>query len=178
MTTAFETETEETAVADDAPYGRKPDGSPRAKPGPKKGTRVGAAAAPPRRPGGPGRPPTRKGTDYRPGINGLLQIASFPLAIGGRLNPNLALDSAAIAMHAPNIAEALNTIAAERPEVAAALDRVLSVGPYGLLIGAVIPLVAQIAANHGKLPDGVAAGMGAIPREEFRSQLVNASDAG
>jgi hypothetical protein len=101
----------------------------------------------------------------------LLQIAAVPLALGGKLRPALALDAAAVAMHGPDIAEALNAIAANRPEVAAALDRVLSIGPYGLLIGAVIPLIAQVATNHGKLPEAVAVGMGAIPREALAAQL-------
>jgi hypothetical protein len=155
----------------EAPYGRKPDGTPRGKPGPKKttgspaGTRP-AAAAPPRRPAAKG-----KGTDYRPGINGLLQIAAFPLALGGKVRPALALDAAAITIHGQNISEALNAIAQERPEVAAALDRILSVGPYGLLIGAVIPLVAQIGVNHGKIPDAVGASMGAIPRKDLEADL-------
>lgn len=167
----------------EAPYGRRPDGTPRAKPGPKKSTGPGssrpAATAPPRRPGGPARPATAKkgATDYRPGINGLLQIAAFPLALGGKVRPALALDAAAIQIHGPGIAEALNAIAQERPEVAAALDRVLSVGPYGLLIGAVIPLVAQIATNHKKLPDVVASSMGAIPRDELAADLARQAEA-
>jgi hypothetical protein len=161
----------------EAPYGRRPDGTPRAKPGPKKSTGPSstrpAASAPPRRPGGPARPATAKkgAVDYRPGINGLLQIAAFPLALGGKVRPALALDAAAISIHGPGIADALNTIAQERPEVAAALDRILSVGPYGLLIGAVIPLVAQFATNHKKLPDSVAVSMGAVPREQLSAEL-------
>jgi hypothetical protein len=154
----------------DAPYGRRPDGTPRGKPGPKKSTGPTptrpAAAAPPK------RPAAKKGTtDYRPGINGLLQIAAFPLALAGKARPVFALDAAAIAIHGPNVAEALNAIAQERPEVAAALDRILSVGPYGLLIGAVIPLVAQLGHNHGKLPEPVAVGMGAIPRKDLEADL-------
>jgi hypothetical protein len=74
--------------------------------------------------------------------------------------PVFAADAAAITIHSENIAEALDQLAHERPEIAAVLDRVLQVGPYGVLIAAVAPLALQILANHGAVPAGV---MGTIP---------------
>lgn len=99
------------------------------------------------------------GTDYRPGIEGIFQLVAVPLAFTSPL------DAWAVGAHSPSIAEALNDLARERPEVAAVLDRILQVGPYGALIGAVLPLAAQIMTNHKKLPAEMAKTLGAIPRE-------------
>lgn len=154
----------------DAPYGRTKSGVPRRKPGPSKGTRVGAAIPRAKRPSS-GR---KTGTDYRPGILGILQIPAFALGAAGQLNESLALDGAAISMHAPAIAEALNDLANDNPAVAAALDRILTAGPYGAIIGACLPLVFQIMANHERIPAGAARAGGALPRDEFRERLLAA----
>lgn len=161
---------------DEAPYGRKSDGTPRRKPGPPPGTRTGnAIPKSPRNPGASRKPAASRrstGTDYRPGILGILQLPAFALGAAGQLNPALALDGAAISMHAPNIAEALNDLAADNPTVAAALDRILSAGPYGAIIGACLPLAFQIAANHKAIPDGMVRSVGALPAEDFAALLM------
>lgn len=161
---------------DDAPYGRKSDGTPRRKPGPPPGPRAGnSVPGSPRRPAGTARKASNRrstGTDYRPGIIGMLQIPAFALGAAGQLNPALALDGAAISLYAPNIAEALNDLAADNPTVAAALDTILSAGPYGAIIGACLPLAFQIAANHKAIPDGMARSVGAMPAGEFETMLV------
>jgi hypothetical protein len=102
----------------------------------------------------------------------MLQIPAFALGAAGQLNESLALDGAALSMHAPGIAEALNDLANDNPAVAAALDRILSVGPYGAIIGACLPLAFQIAANHKKIPDAMAKSCGALPADEFRARLI------
>lgn len=164
----------------DAPYGRTKSGVPRRKPGPSKGSQFGAAV--PRtgipRPGRkPGRPKQTVGTDYRAGIAGLIQIPAGILGMAGQFNEDLALDGAALAMHAPVLAEAINDLAQDQPAVAAALDRILAAGPYGALLGSLIPLALQIAANHKLLPDAAVRGGGALPREEFRARLIGAKPA-
>lgn len=173
----------------EAPYGRTKGGAPRRKPGPPPGSRFGAAAGkdrgganrsvprPGARPKPPGRPrgAQKTGTDYREGIIGLIQIPAGILGMAGTRNEDLALDGAALAMYAPPIAEALNELAQDQPAVAAALDRILAAGPYGALIGALIPLALQIAANHKLLPDQAVVGGGAMTREQFRSTLIAAS---
>jgi hypothetical protein len=146
-----------TGKDEEAPYGRKPDGSPRARPGRKPGQTTGT---------GTRRPSTRKPavasaeTDYKTPLLGLFQIPAGALAIAGMQKPVFAADAAAITIHSENIAEALDQLAHERPEIAAVLDRVLQVGPYGVLIAAVAPLALQILTNHGAVPAGV---MGTIP---------------
>lgn len=154
-----------------APYGRKADGTPKAKPGRPKGTpdgnprtrttqrRAKVAAAPPRksRP----RPKQQQGPDYRAGIVGIAQLVAAPLMVAGLKNPALRADAAAIVHHAVPIADAMQETAEQIPGFAAALDKLLSVGPYGALLAAAMPLAVQVAANHGFLPAQVAQAMGA-----------------
>jgi hypothetical protein len=70
------------------------------------------------------------------------------LAQGARINPTLAYDSAAVVYHAAPIAEALNDTAAADPKLAKLLDKITVLGPYTVVIGAIVQLGAQIAANH------------------------------
>lgn len=154
MTTPVEVVVEK--VDEEAPYGRKADGTPREKPGPKPGApsasqgRARASSAGPKR-------KAKGATDYRPGLLGIAQMVSLPLSFSEKTVP----DAWAIDQTAPGIAEALNDLAAERPEVAAMLDRILAAGPYGALIAALLPLVIQIATNHGLIPPAVSASLGA-----------------
>lgn len=145
----------------EAPYGRKADGTPRQAPGRKPGQRTGTGTTRRR------RQPDR--VDYKTPILGLFQLPAGVLAIAGMQRPVFAADAAAITVHAPNIAQALDDLAHERPEVAAVLDRVLQVGPYGVLIAAVVPLALQVLANHEALPAGA---LGTIPREQLIASFV------
>jgi hypothetical protein len=123
-----------------APYGRFKNGRPRKTP-------PGGKAA-------TSRSKKKAGTDYASGIMGLFQMAAFGLSMAaGDKNVPLLADSVVISQHGPNVAQALDALAQERPEVAAVLDKVLAVGPYGLVLGALAPMVIQIASNHGvKIP--------------------------
>lgn len=93
-------------------------------------------------------------TDYRAGIEGLAQLVSFGVATFGRVTnkPAFALDSLAIGLYAPGVAEAVDELAQQQAWLAAALDKALAVGPYGALLGVGIPLAMQLAANHGAIP--------------------------
>jgi hypothetical protein len=167
-----------TDLADpDAPYGRRADGTPKAKPGPK---RTGSAASPaPRKVAAPGpRKPPRAALkkdepDYRVGLMGLLQIPSFGLTMFGQRTQNAALqaDGMAIAMHAPALAEALNETAKAQPAFGRALESLMKAGPYGAILTALVPLGMQLMANHKLM--SAAPEMGIYPLE----QLVAQSDA-
>lgn len=154
MTMPTTDEPKPPAAEETAPRGRRADGAPRRKPGPRKGS--------PQR-GGRARKPAAP--DYRPGILGMFQLVALPLSF------TAPVDAASVSLHAPAIAEAINELAKERPEVAAALDRVLQVGPYGALIAAVLPLGVQLAHNHGLLPESAAVQLGAHPRREILASL-------
>lgn len=120
------------------------------------------------RPPGPAKPKTPRSTkkiDYTESITGLFQIAAVPLAY---IAPE---DGFAVSAHGPNIASSLNDLAQERPEIAAVLDKVMAVGPYGALIGATLPLVAQILVNHKTIPIEVGSKLGAHPKEAITAHL-------
>jgi hypothetical protein len=155
-------DTTTTTPAESAPYGLKADGTPKRKPGPAKGSPAPAA---PRRKSAPRAAASKGGTDYRPGINGLFQAVCLPLSFAAPA------DAAAVSNYAPGIAEALNDLAKDRPEVAAMLERILQVGPYGMLIAAVVPLGVQLATNHDLIPEAVAVQMGATPKRKILAQL-------
>lgn len=102
---------------------------------------------------------------YREGVEGLLQIPAMALSF---VSP---VDGFSVAHHTPPISKAVADLAVERPEVAAALDKVLAVGPYGALIGAVLPLVVQLAHNHDMVPAPMAKAMGATPKKDIERHL-------
>jgi hypothetical protein len=99
----------------------------------------------------------KTGTDYRAGIEGLLQLPAAGLMLAGMQSGKLELvaDAATITNAAPGIAEALSDLANDQPQVAAVLDKVLKAGPYGALIAAVVPMAMQLMANHKVVPVGV-----------------------
>lgn len=171
-----------------APYGRKADGTPKAKPGRPKGTpdtaprtrttqrRARVAAAPPRRTSKP-KQAKQQGPDYRPGIVGIAQLIAAPLMVAGISKPALRADAAAIVLHAEGIAEAMQQTAEQVPQFGAVLDKILSVGPYGALLAATMPLAVQLAANHNVLPGAVAGAMGAMPAADLLTQLEDDAQA-
>lgn len=148
----------------DAPWGRKADGSPRAKPGvkPGGGPRVASSgprkvAAPKSRPSGGGSKKAADGPDYRAALIGLSALPVGIASMAARLISDekkraaIQLDALTLKVHAPTIAEALNNTAKTNARVAAALDHVVSVGPYGEIIAAVAPVILQCLANHGQI---------------------------
>lgn len=135
-----------TGQDEEAPYGRRADGTPKAKPGRRPGQASGTGTT--RRRKQPDR------VDYKTPLIGLAQIPAGILAMVGMRKPVFAADAAAVTIHAPAIAGALDDLAHEDPAVAAVLERVLQVGPYGVLLASIAPLVLQVLANHEAIPPG------------------------
>jgi hypothetical protein len=106
-----------------------------------------------------------RGTDYRPGLLGITQLIAAPLMI---VAPE---DAWALTQHAPNIVEALQVTSEVSPGLAGLLDRILSVGPWGLVITASLPLLVQVAANHRLIPGMVADALGAEDPAKIRAAL-------
>jgi hypothetical protein len=100
-------------------------------------------------------------------------MAGVSLAIAGTASRPLLADSVAISIHSPQIAESLNALAQERPEVAAVLDRLLAIGPYGLVLSSVLPLVLQLLTNHNILPARVAAPLGCKSPDDLIKLIVS-----
>lgn len=157
--------------AGDAPFGYLADGvTPRkSRAGRPRGSSKKSAGS---RPGGPTAPPrapkastSRSKTDYTDGITGMVHMAAMPLLA---VSP---LDAAALLNSANDIAHAVNITAQNRPEVAAMCEKIMTAGPYGLLIGALLKPVAQICENHGWLPAQVTRPLGAVPREDLADML-------
>lgn len=134
-----------TGEDQEAPYGRKADGTPKGKPGRRPGQASGT---------GQRRRKQPERVDYKTPLVGLAQLPAGILAMVGMRKPVFAADAAAITIHAPPIAGALDDLAHEDPAAAAVLDRVLQVGPYGALLAACAPLVLQVLANHEAIPPG------------------------
>lgn len=163
----------------DAPWGRRADGTPKAKPGSPRGGRgpgrrlAGAGAMGRRRRTGktktaPAPPRTRapratvKRPDYKTRVKALGQVIAWPLS----LRPSTAPDAVALSVHVPLLADAVDKSAEELPGwLLGVLDSVAKMGPWTLMVEALTPLAAQIATNHGLLPIGLTKAFGAVPPE-------------
>lgn len=135
---------------EDAPWGYKADGTPY-KRDPSRYQKRSArrtATAPKAR-------AKSKGPNYRDSVLGLVQIVGLPLAAAGTRNDVFLADLITLNATAPAIADAVDQIAQTNPAVAKALEKLAEVGPFGLLIGAMAPLILQGCCNHGLIPAGV-----------------------
>lgn len=124
-------------------------------------------------------PPTRKGGRPRAqaqtvttkrhereeGLNGLFQVVS-----AGLLMARQPADAAAVAEHGPNISREAAILADQNGNVAKALDYITAVGPFAALLGAAMPLVLQILANHGTIPAAALAPMGVKDPKALQAQ--------
>lgn len=147
------------------------DGSVRKKPGPKPGTPRKAARA--KAPGykAPAAPRKAPGNDFRPAILGLLQLPQLGFTLAAKFAKTdeaktaLTLDGLTVGIHSPNIAEALNTTAQTDEKLAKVLDKLATVGPYSLVISALMVPAFQCLANHGVVPTNEA--MGVLPPDQL-----------
>lgn len=150
----------------EAPYGRTMTGRPKKSPagrppgsgkkptGKRRATRPRTTT---RRPAST----ARKGTDYRKALLGVASMVSMALR---RFSP---LDAVTVEIMAPEGAEIVNEIAQESAQLAALLDRLTIVGPFGKVATFATKFAAQIALNHGKVPEPLALSVGAMPRAEL-----------
>jgi hypothetical protein len=144
----------------------KRDGTFARKPG-----RRTTGATPTAKPAPRGAKPRAGVTDYRPGMFGIVQLAA---GVCMAVSP---LDGYALSVGAPPLVEALQQTSETSPALAAVLDKIMSVGPWGLVIGAALPLIIQIAHNHKLIPAEVATSLGARDRDDISRELFGAVPA-
>jgi hypothetical protein len=141
----------------DAPYGYTERGTPRKAPFKARPNR--------RKPKSQVRSTKtgKIGKDHRDAIAGAVQVALIPLGVlGARPGHEVFLaDVVAVADNAPPIIEALNDLAQDNAVLARVFEKLGAVGPYGALVAALTPLVAQLATNHQVLPLEVTGPLGA-----------------
>lgn len=100
------------------------------------------------------------------GMNGLAQMAQGVCAVVG-----LYADAATIGMFFPPVATELAKVADKNEAIAKPIDFLIAVGPYGALIGAVMPFAFQVAANHGWIDASRMAAQGVVPPAVLEAQM-------
>jgi hypothetical protein len=98
--------------------------------------------------------------------NGIGQIVAFGAMVSGQL-----ADAGAIGMHWPGMAHEAAVTAETDAKMAALLDKLLEVGPYGNLIIATLPLVAQLLVNHSLVKLEAMAGAGVVHPDALTAQV-------
>lgn len=89
--------------------------------------------------------PTPNKVNYREqGLNGLAQLGMGLCTVFGQY-----ADAATIGSMFPPISHELAVIAETNESIAKPIDLMINVGPYGALLGVLMPFGLQIAANHG-----------------------------
>ena len=141
---------------DAAPWGYKDDGTPYKRDpsiyARRDGKRRGASAPKAKT----AKKPKAKGSPYRDSVLGLFQLVALPVAAAATRSDAAKADLITMDACAEPIAESVDSLAQSNEKVAQALDRLADVGPYGLVIAAVTPMILQIAVNHGRLAPGIA----------------------
>ena len=111
-------------------------------------------------------PPKPKLTVRELREDGLIGIGQLGQAVAIGLRQYA--DGATIGMHFPPIAKELATLADQYEVLAKPIDLIIQVGPFGALLAATLPFVAQLAVNHRMAPAGV---MNTVPPETLSAQM-------
>jgi len=106
---------------------------------------------------------SRKTAERAEAVTGLGQLAQVPLMVMRQY-----ADVGAVSAHWPGVAAEVAKLAETQEQVAKLVDPLLQVGPYAGLITAVLPLVMQLACNHGVVAAG---SMGTVPPSTLAAQV-------
>lgn len=85
--------------------------------------------------------------DREDALNGLWTAATAFCMMGGQW-----ADAGAISMHGPGISREAAALSLKYEKIGNALDALANVSPFANLLGATLPLIFQIAANHKMIP--------------------------
>lgn len=80
-------------------------------------------------------------------LNGLWTAATAFCMMGGQW-----ADAGAISMHGPGISREAAALSLKYEKIGNALDALANVSPFANLLGATLPLIFQLAANHKMIP--------------------------
>jgi len=155
----------------EAPWGRKSDGTPKAKPGRPAGSGgprpLRSAKAPsPGKAAPKAKSSSRPKRSYRDALMGFVQFPAAGLAMASARKPELGADADTLMVFGPAVVDAVDELANEDARLAALLDRVVAVGPYGKLLAVVLPMTLQVMANHNVIPAGQ---LGTMTTEQLHS---------
>lgn len=101
------------------------------------------------------------------GLTGIGQAVSMFLLMRGEY-----ADAGAIGIHGPKLVHETVALARSNEPVGRVLDMLSQAGPYTGLIFAALPLVAQLAVNHGRIPADKAAGIqGVVSAEVLENKM-------
>lgn len=104
--------------------------------------------------------------DREDALNGLWTAAAAFCMMG-----NQWADAGAISAHGPNVSREAAALSLKYEKVGNALDALANISPFANLIGAVMPMVMQIAANHKMVPAQALAGIGVKDPGVLESQM-------
>jgi hypothetical protein len=80
-------------------------------------------------------------------------------------------DAGAISIHGPNVSREAAAISMKYEKFGNALDALANVSPFANVLGAMMPMVLQIAANHKMVAAQAVAGLGVKDPEVLESQM-------
>lgn len=107
------------------------------------------------------------------GLSDWFKIGSLIAISRGQL-----ADAGAISEHGPGISAATAEFAENSEPVAKIVDYICEAGPYAALAAVVMPLLFQLAANHGKIDAGkLGAASGVVPPEVLEAKVTAALEA-
>jgi hypothetical protein len=99
------------------------------------------------------------------GLQGIGQVIGLACIAKGQY-----ADAAAIGTHGPNLYNEVAKLGNQYASVGKVLDYLTEIGPFAGVVGAALPLVLQIMANHGKVKPTGLANFGVVPPALLEAQ--------
>lgn len=156
----------------EAPYGRKPDGTPKKRPGRPAKTDQASKPRIQRRSKAPAaNSASATPTDRRGALDELMTSAWAVACIGNQA------DAGAIWTAKPGVVHTCNAAAQQSPMFAKGVDLLTGYTAVGMAFGTLGVLGLQIAANHGRVDPKTVAHLGIRSREELEAVNVAATEA-
>lgn len=97
---------------------------------------------------------------------GVVQILAFGCMMKGWM-----ADAGALTIHGPKICHEAALVAESNEAIGKGMDFLGTVGPYGALLSAALPLALQLVVNRGMLPASQVASMGVVEPGTLEAQM-------